>query len=674
MKYHPFAYWLLALGIGIWVQYKFEPEISWVVVGLVFSISLHTIFTFAKLTKGFIFFSGFLFIIGIGALRFLQYNAEAFPTIQLSQDKEVYYVQIKEQLKPSEKYNKYYAKLLGTGKANDSLFAGQKLLLYLKEQPHRLHTDDRFWIYGKLDTLSGPKNPHAFNYKAYMKLKRIRLQIFSDSLASLEHAQPGSLNHELSVFKQNIKNQLAEKGFSNNSKIFISSLALGDRSDLDRDFQEKLSSAGVMHLFAISGLHVGIIFGFLMIILYPVLFLPSGKIIRWLIALGMIWVFAWFVGFTPSVTRAVFMISFYYLTLVIQRNTNIYHTLAFTAFVLLLIQPNQLFEVGFQLSYSAVFFIAWLFQPVRKLLPRYRKPYKNYFFNLMSVTTVAQLGVLPISVFYFNKFSGLFLIGNLVILPFATTMVILSFITVILLGLNVFPLFMVEIFNQAFQKVYVFLDYLTSYESVIFRNLTWDWLQVVLLIVLMLTLRPIILSFRWKKLIPLFSILLLFQGTRIYSDYKTNLAKEFIVFHQYKGSIIGVRAGDSMDVFWQVEDSANARNFTINPYVLKEKISDLQLYDLMASQEKEFYIKNKNLIKVNGLTYYITDNHLSQFPATDKVILTQSPYTIPEEIPAKIKRIIADGSNYPSQINKLKKISDKVYSTHENGAYLETIQ
>ena len=673
MKYQPFAYWLFAIILGIVLQHFYGFSQEFFVFALIISCLFYVCFFVLKFSKSLLFIAGFCVIICVGAIRYIQYNP-AFPVeFKMTNQSQIYFVEVQNQLKPSEKYEKYYAKILTTESSIDSLILGQKVLIYLKKQEKPIYVKDRFWIYGKLNFIPSSQNPHAFDYQAYMRHKRIHLQIFTSDIASLERGNKYSLAYQLSSFKHKIKQELYNRDFSQTSIVFISSLALGDRSDLDNEFHEKLSSAGVMHLFAISGLHVGIVFGFLMIALYPLLYLPKGKIIRWIIALKLIWIFAWFVNFSPSVTRAVFMISFFYISNIFQKSTNLYHTLAITAFVLLFFQPNQLFDVGFQMSYSAVFFIAWLYKPVRNLFPRYRKPFKNYFFDLCTITTVAQFGVLPISVFYFNKFSGLFLIGNLVIIPFASTMVVLSLLTVFALAFDIFPQFLVRIFNFAFDSVLYFIDILTSFETLIFRGITWNFVQVLLLIIMLIMMRSVLLKFQWKKLIPIFCVLIVFQCTRLIGNYQNHLKHEFIVFHQYKGSIIGIREGKKLSVFWNVEDSLQALNYTINPYVISEKIKEVKIFDLWENQESQNYIKRGNILKIKEDLFYITDNTLTTFPEADILILTNSPYHIPKEIPLKTKRIIADGSNYPSQVFLLQQNFQDVYSTNENGAYLESI-
>lgn len=138
---------------------------------------------------------------------------------------------------------------------------------------------------------------------------------------------------------------------------------------------------------------------------------------RIILSLLVIWAYAYFVGATPSVVRAAFMLTIFALSFIFQRRGNFYHVLAFTALVLLFINPNYLYDVGFQLSYAAVFFIVWATRFFKSFRPE-RGKFKIALFDLVLVTLAAQLGVLPISIAYFHQFSWLFLIGNLLFSQF----------------------------------------------------------------------------------------------------------------------------------------------------------------------------------------------------------------------------------------------------------------
>lgn len=389
-------------------------------------------------------------------------------------------------------------------------------------------------------------------------------------------------------------------------------------------------------------------------------------------ALIIIWWYAWFVGFTPSVSRAAFMITVYYTTILLRRPTNIFHTLALSGFILLLINPNQLFHVGFQLSYSAVFFIAWLFPVVRKIFPYHVKPWRNYPYDLLSVTTVAQMGVLPISIYYFKTFSGVFLLGNLVLLPFAGIMIIASAVSVLLMSFSLMPSFLVRWLNGAFELIFNYLDVITSVDSLIFRGVSLNLWQVGILLLILIWIRYALLKFRIYKLTPLLILFFIFQISRFYEQIEFSNKRELIVFQEYKGSVIGIRDGRKMDVFMQVEDSIKTMEFTINPYVINEQIKELRVFGLKDSVANEFYVKKGNLIHYHQENYGIIEGRNDTVPQVDHLIWRR--INANSTFPTSVKNIIADGSNYPNVIEKLRNDSIEIYSTAQSGAFLKSVQ
>lgn len=665
MKFQPFVFWLIALIIGILLQITFEFSFYQLTIATTIAVCFLIFFNFKNKYKCWFSICGLVVLILVGALRFENNHRTIKSLPQKKFQSELVHFSIKEKLKPSEKYLKYLAQANWT--KNDS-FLNQKFLVYVRKSQEELLVGDSFWTYGKYSRIEKAKNPHQFDYKSYMSLKNVGLQIFCDSIVGIEHPQGFSPNYLISKFKTRIKQQLVDKRFSKEARVFISALALGDRAELDRDYQEKLSSAGVMHLFAISGLHVGIIFGFLLILFYPILYLKHGRYIRYWIALILIWLYAWFVGFSPSVTRAAFMLSLYFITIMLQRPANIFHTLAVTAFVVLIVSPKQLFDVGFQLSYTAVFFIAWLFPVMRKFLPKFRKPYKNYPFDILTVTTTAQIGVMPISVFYFNKFSGLFLLGNIVLLPIAGLLVIVSIFSIGLLHLGWMPQNLVNGLNFVFEYIFKYLDWITSFESFIFRDISWNWMQVFILLTILIWLKFVFTSFKFYKLIPIFGLFLLFQLTVIWDKTKFENKTELIVFQEYKGSIIGLREGLSLNVFMQVEDSAKTMQYTLLPYAMQEKIKNLQIHDLPDHFESNHFLKTGNVIKFDNKMIGIAQGEIDSIEGLEYIILRKSKPKI--QITKSVKKLIADGSNYPNVIENLGNDSLEIHYTKEDGAFI----
>lgn len=670
MKYQPFAILLIALVLGILLHDFFNISIWVYYLGLAFTALILIISRFYRPFNFLFGIVAVLIFVFLGSLRMEQKNEWLQNEIMLEQSAELIRFRVNKTLKPSEKYNKYIAEIQEIYTGIDSKFPHETILVYVRKNQEKLHVNDGFTGMGRLSFINKVSNPYQFDYKTYMNRKGVDVQVFLDSIVQIEHPKGFNIEHIFSKFKEDTKNQLEEKEFSKAARVFISSLALGDRSDLDREWQKKLSAAGVMHLFAISGLHVGIIFGFLLIILYPLLFLKNGRIIRIVSSLIFIWLYAWFVGFTPSVSRAAFMISMYYATFLLSRPANGYHALAFTALVILIINPNQLYDVGFQLSYSAVFYIFWLYTLVRSKLPKYRKRWKNYLYDTVSITISAQFGVIAISLYYFNQFSALFLIGNLVLLPFAAVMIILSLLTVFLLSSGLYFPFVKKSMNFLFDLIFKFIELLSGFDKLIFRDISISIFQAFLLIILLILVRYYLEKFKWHKLLPILAVLFIFQLTRVYDNFYYNQKEELIVFNQYRGSILGIRKAEKLDVFWQVEDSAKSYDFTIYPYVLNEKIKEVSFHNLLLDKQSGYYVKQNNLIKFNQKTIAIINKKMDTIPSVNYAILINGQHKSSVYVHDKTKNIILDGSNYQSVVNRLQKIGDKVISTSEKGAIL----
>jgi competence protein ComEC len=146
-------------------------------------------------------------------------------------------------------------------------------------------------------------------------------------------------------------------------------------------------------------------------------------------------------GLAPSVVRSVTMFSFVAIGQHLRRSVNIYHTLLGSILLILLVQPKFLFDVGFQLSYLALFFILWLHPLLSRLLEPKNKILK-YIWEILSVSFAAQIGTLPLSLYYFHQFPGLFFITNLVIIPLTGFIMGLGVVVMVLAFVNLCPYFL----------------------------------------------------------------------------------------------------------------------------------------------------------------------------------------------------------------------------------------
>jgi ComEC/Rec2-related protein len=216
----------------------------------------------------------------------------------------------------------------------------------------------------------------------------------------------------------------------------ISALTVGDKSKLTREIKATYNAAGVSHILALSGLHIGILSMILSWLFYPLRRVCGGKWIAGFLIVGLLWGFAFLSGLSPSVIRAVTMFSAYVVASIFSEDRfSGFSALTLTAFIMLIYQPMYLFDVGFQLSFMAVLGI-FLFYPLIDSLFVVRNKIVAYLWNIISLSLAAQLATLPLILYYFGTFPVYFLLSNLVVAPIA---VFILSATLLALALGVFP-------------------------------------------------------------------------------------------------------------------------------------------------------------------------------------------------------------------------------------------
>lgn len=209
-----------------------------------------------------------------------------------------------------------------------------------------------------------------------------------------------------------------QKDLSPEAYSIVAAMTLGDRTSLSSETRQTFHVTGTAHIFAVSGLHLGIIY-------MMVLLLVRGR--RWQTAtqifiILLLWTFAFLVGMSASVVRAATMLTIYGLLSLGYRRGMSVNVLAFTAILMLIAQPNALFEIGFQMSYISVFFILLFFPKLYNIIPGHfliEHRIFEWFWGMIVISIVAQIGVAPLIAFYFHRFSVYFLLANFVVIPCA---------------------------------------------------------------------------------------------------------------------------------------------------------------------------------------------------------------------------------------------------------------
>ncbi|MDZ7845920.1 MAG: ComEC/Rec2 family competence protein [Owenweeksia sp.] len=371
--------------------------------------------------------------LSLGVLSSWLYTEKLMPhhLHEAPQMEQAYLLQLQEN--PQEKANSYgtRARLLATTDGKSSA----NIMLYLQKSTAAAHLQygDRLLVHTTLNELSPPKNPHEFDYKNYLNLKSIYYQAYTDSSSwQLESRGHGVA---LIAFSKKLRNRLLsiiDRWQLGPKKEAISkALLLGYRYDIDDDQLKAYASAGAMHVLAVSGLHVGIVY---LMAFYALSFLTQvryGKVSRTGVLILLLWLYACLTGLSASVVRAATMFTFVAIGTSFKRNTSVYNTILSSAMLLLLIKPTYLFEVGFQLSYAAVFGIVWL-QPKFESLWRPGNWPLRQLWGITTVSLAAQLATFPLGLYYFHQFPALFLLSNLMVIPLVTVLMYLGIITLLI--------------------------------------------------------------------------------------------------------------------------------------------------------------------------------------------------------------------------------------------------
>ncbi len=596
----------------------------------------------------------------MGGIHFTKVNS--YQPISASQLNSEVFVQleIEEIYKPSVKFRKYKAKILQI----DSTRNKNHVLLYWKRENAELFPKDEVWIRAKISPTQKPLNPHQFDYAQWLRRQNIRYIIFSDTV----YHQPiyNTSYFQFSKYKRKVHQKLLESGYSKPSADLIGAMLLGDRTEMNPQIEETYRKAGAVHILSISGLHVMMVYSIFMILLYPLVFLRNGKIIRILLSLVLIWSFVVFVGFQPPVLRSAVMISVYYITITFKRKPNVYHTLAVSAFILLLINPYFLLDVGFQLSFSAVFFIVYL-HPIYQKIFRPGNKIAKWAVAFLGTSISAQLGTFPIAAFYFHQTSGLFLAGNLVMIMASYGMIWGGVISLILLEINAGFVLWISLFNWFIKICNQYVEWISSFDALVFENISFRFFEVVLMILGVILLKIIWKKPNFKMVLLGISILFLFQIQRLIRSHQFAQKKEIIVFHQTRNSVIGVRNGFELEVYVQkIRDSIDLKKYLIQPYVIHEGIRKVELKNLENSSTTNYYKSNhsiywegKHLIWTNGKDF--------KTGIGSDYLLIQNNSDLNFDLVSPKTTIILDGSNYPTH---LKNAKIPIWKTREKGAMI----
>ncbi|WP_228377128.1 ComEC/Rec2 family competence protein [Chryseobacterium sp. FH2] len=413
-------------------------------------------------------------------------------------------------------------------------------ILYVPRKEDELDFDH----YYKSNTyITKPKPPQydfQFNYATYLKRKHIEYQSYiNDKIFSAERNDL-SLTEKFSQKRLEVLQNIDKTKLSPKAREFLKGIILADRTEIDSQTVQDFNKSGLVHFLAISGTHIVVIFGLFYFLLMNILSLKFRKYAI-VSSLVFIWLFTVFIGFGSSVVRSSIMLSIYFIYVLLQRKPDLLHSLSLSAFIILIFDTQQIFDIGFQLSFLAVLGIFWLNQPILNYLPKQDNWFKKLIFNTISISLSAQLATLPLVLYYFHQFSFVSVIANFFIVPFSEIIIVLSFLMTTFIAFKIDLGLINVVYDFTIQLLLKIIHWFADFDVLYFENIPMNLVEVFTLFLIVYLLRFVILKLNLKNSARLIMSLFAFFILRIGFDCYENQKTEILVHNFNKGKIFSFK-------------------------------------------------------------------------------------------------------------------------------------
>lgn len=553
-----------------------------------------------------------------------------------------------------------------------------KIIVYFKKDslPDLLEYGSQIIFKKPLQEIKNSGNPGSFDYKRYSLFHGITHQVYlqPDQYIILPNTKKRWLPSFLEVTREKVLGILRKNINGKKELGLAEALLIGYKNDLDKTLVQSYTNTGVIHIIAISGLHLGLIYWLLVQLLKP---MRRNKFVKWLrplIIISGLWLFSLLAGGQPSILRSAVMFTCIVLGENLAKKTSIFNTLAISAFLLLVYNPFWLWDVGFQLSYSAVLSIIIFVRPVYNLF-YIRNKLLDFFWKLNSVTIAAQILTLPVSVYHFHQFPAHFLLTNLVAVPLSS----LILLGEIFLCIISFIPMVAALTGQILTKLIWFMNnYIESIEVLPYS--LWDGLQINLAQVIFLYIFIAGISYWLLEKIKMglsmgLVALLCFFMLRSISFWQTATQKKIVVYNVPKLQAIDFISGSHYFFKGDKDLEANdfARNFHLKPSRILQRAG--------AEDSLDNLFMYKNYVSFETKKILLADSDIS-FPSLqgkkpiDLLIISKNPKLYISRLcnSLQIKKVIFDGSTPPWKLKFWKKDCDSLHIPYhdvaEKGAFV----
>lgn len=512
-----------------------------------------------------------------------------------------------------------------------------------------------------------PKNPNEFDYKTFLENRNIFHVVYSTTKNTHVFYKPNTpftitglgvqiKSHLVSVLRNS---NLSQEAFS-----ICSALLVGYDDEIDSEVMQSFSHSGTLHILSVSGMHTGVLYAILIYVFSLFDKYDRYKKTKFVFVLSFLCLFVLITGLSPSVLRAALMLGLILFGKTFYKQGNAYNTLLFSAFLLLLINPYLVKDVGFLLSYCAVGGIMYLY-PILAKLYVFQNKIIQWLWTSVLISVAATIFTLPVSLYFFHQFPIWFVLSNLLIIPISMLLMLGAALFLILYKITFLNQLLVYIINGT-TSMMLWLAQLTDnshYGFVDFIPFTkTDILFLSLVTALSLL---IIANKQHKHVLILCSIIIAWLSVSIFDTFQQKQEKEFVVFHVKQKTVFALRLGQTIYAHFDDISSKEFQRY-VKPYLLT--ISNLKLVDTKS-----------NVLQVDST--YIVNNHqngsLSKTLTAKYILISKDT---PLELTTNYKSkplVIADCSNSYKFVKQLKKqcalLEIPFYWVKENGAIQITL-
>lgn len=459
---------------------------------------------------------------------------------------------------------KFEAEILAVQGSDSLQLKHQHIFLYFRKSKsaNELRPGQVLQLSAKLQTPAGRMNPHEFNYRNYLLHKHVLYTAFIDSTAytcDTMFKPKQSLWYRAIAAKEKVLHTLKTAGLTQHAYSICAALLSGYDDEVEKDIVNAFAKSGTLHVLSVSGLHTGLLYAVIAWLFGKVDRYRKYRITEFIITAILLWSFAYFTGLAPPVVRAVLMFSFLGIGRLFFRSSarNQLNILALSAFLMLLYDPLLILDLGFLLSYGAMFGLIF-YTPSFSNLYLQAKAWQKLLLNSFSASVAATIPTLPLSLLVFKQFPLWFVFANLIVVPASFFLLLAAFL--IVTGLN----FLVPVVNLVTNFLVKFILLFAEYKGMVIDGIDFVSTDALFMCLLILFATMAITQHHGKALLATAAVLVAWQSVALLQSVNTKSLQEITVYSIRKQAAMSVKA---KQVLYYQADSAVPYAYSIQPHL-----------------------------------------------------------------------------------------------------------